>query len=123
VIASKATNLQQGEIALLWTAEHRDFEVEAVKIASPNVLTFQLVRGGVQFFVMGAYIPPTDTMEVDNLCAAWANCPTDCKLLLLGDLNINFGSLRTEREETIADLLDKINLFDMSCKYAQQWGQ
>jgi hypothetical protein len=40
VIASKATSPQQGGIALLWTAGHQDFEVEAVKITSPNVLTF-----------------------------------------------------------------------------------
>jgi hypothetical protein len=47
VIVSKATSPQQGGIALLWTAGHQDFEVEAVKIASPNVLTFQLVMGGI----------------------------------------------------------------------------
>ncbi len=47
VIASKATSPQQGGIALLWTAGHQNFEVEAVKIASPNVLMFQLVTGGV----------------------------------------------------------------------------
>jgi hypothetical protein len=119
VITLKATSPQQGGGALLWTAEHQDFEVEAVKIASPNVLMFQLVTGGVQFFVMGAYIPPADTMGVDDLCPAWAHCPTDCKPLLLGDLNIDFGSPQTKREEAIVDLLDEINLVDMSCKYGQ----
>jgi hypothetical protein len=119
MIASKVTSPQQEGIALLWTAKHQDIEVEAVKIASPNILTFQLVMGGVHFFVMGAYIPPADTMGVDDLCAAWANCPMDCKPLLLGDLNINFGSPRTGWEETIADLLDEINHINMSCKYVQ----
>jgi hypothetical protein len=60
VILSKATSPQQGGIALLWTAGHQDFEVKAVKIASPNVLTFQLVTGGARFFVIGAYIPPAE---------------------------------------------------------------
>jgi hypothetical protein len=114
VIASKATSPQQGGIALLRTGEHRDFEVEAVKIVSPNVLTFQLITGGVRFFVMGAYIPLADTTGVDDLCTAWANCPANCKPLLLGDLNIDFGSPQTGREETIVDLLDKINLVNMS---------
>ncbi len=123
VIASKATSPQQGGIALLWTAEHQDFEVEAVKIVSPNVLTFQLIMGGVQFFVIGAYIPPADTTGVDNLCAAWANLSMTCQPLLLGDLNINFGSLQTSWEEIIADLLNKINLVNMSQKYVQQWGK
>ncbi len=47
MIVSKATSPQQGGIALLWTEGHQDFEVEAVKITSPNVLTFQLITGGV----------------------------------------------------------------------------
>jgi hypothetical protein len=59
---------------------------------------------------MGVYIPPADMTEVNDLCAAWANCPTNCKPLLLGDLNINFGFPQTKREKTIADLLDEINL-------------
>ncbi len=122
VIALKATNPQQGGISLLRTAEHQDFEVEAVKIISPNVLMFQLITGGVQFFMIGAYIPPTDTMGVDDLCAIWANCPTTCKPLLLGDLNINFGSPQTSREETIVNLLEEINLVDMSQKYVQRRG-
>jgi hypothetical protein len=114
VIASKAMSPQQGGIALLWTAGHQDFEVEAVKITSPNVLTIQLITGEIQFFVVGAYIPPADTTGVDDLHAAWATCPLMCKPLLLGDLNIDFGSPRTSREEAIADLLDNINLVNMS---------
>jgi hypothetical protein len=123
VMASKATSPQQGGIALLWTAGHQDFEVEAVKITSPNVLTFQLIMEGVQFFVIGAYIPPADTTGVDDLRAAWAPCPLTCKPLLLGDLNINFESPRTSREEAIADLFDDINLVDMSQKYVQRCGR
>jgi hypothetical protein len=114
VIALEATSPQQGGIALLWTAGHQDFEVEAVKMVSPNVLTFQLVTRRVQFFVIGAYIPPADTTGVDALRAAWATCPSSCKPLLLGDLNIDFGSPRTSREEAIVDLLDEINLVNMS---------
>ncbi len=47
MIALEATSPQQGGIALLWTAGHQYFEVKAVKIVSPNVLTFQLVTGRV----------------------------------------------------------------------------
>ncbi len=87
VIASMTTNPWQGGIALLWEADHQDFEVEAIQVLSPNLLTFQLVTGGGCFFVLGAYIPPADTTEVDDLRAAWASCPMSCKLLLLGGLN------------------------------------
>jgi hypothetical protein len=86
VIASRAMSPRQGGIALLWReSENLGFLVEAVSIVSPNVLTFQLVTGGVQFFVMGAYIPPADTTGVDDLRDAWDKCPANCKPLLLGD--------------------------------------
>jgi hypothetical protein len=48
VIALCATSPQQGGIALLWReSENLGFTVEVVNIISPNVLTFQLVTGGV----------------------------------------------------------------------------
>ncbi len=47
VIASKAASQHQGSNAVLWKPGHQDFEVEAVHVASPNTLTFQLVMGGV----------------------------------------------------------------------------
>ncbi len=122
VIALHATSPQQGGVALLWTAEHQHFKVEMVNIVSPNVLTFLLIKGGVRFFVMGAYIPPADMTGVDDLCDDWAKCPANCKLLLLGDLNINFGSLCSEQEEIIADLLDEMNLANMSCEFLQRKG-
>ncbi len=56
VISSKATSPQQGGVALLWEEGHQDFEVEAVTIASLNLLTFQLVTGEERYFVMGAYM-------------------------------------------------------------------
>jgi hypothetical protein len=47
VIALKAASLHQGWIVVLWRPGHWDFEVEAVHVASPNILTFQRVTGGV----------------------------------------------------------------------------
>jgi hypothetical protein len=121
VIVLRATSPQQGGIALLWTEEHQHFKVKTVNIVSPNMLMFLLIIGGVQFFVMGAYIPPADTTGVDDLRNAWAKCPANCKPLLLGDLNINFGSC-SKREEIIADLLNKMNLANMSHKFLQRKG-
>jgi hypothetical protein len=46
VIVLKATSLHQGRIAVLWKPGNQDFEVEVVHVASPNILTFQLVLGG-----------------------------------------------------------------------------
>ncbi len=106
----------------MWEEGHQDFEVEAVTIVSPNLLTFQLVTGEDRFFVMGVYIPPADTTGVDNLRVAWAACLTNCKPLMLGEFNIDLGTLQTKREEIIADFLDKINVTDTSRKYIQRKG-
>ncbi len=124
MISSKAASAHQGGVALLWReSEDQGFLVEAAHIASPNILTFQLVTGEDRFFVIGAYTPPADTTWVDDLHAAWAKCPPNCKPLLLGDLNFNFRALQTKREEIIADFIDNINLVDVSRKYIQQGGQ
>ena len=46
VISSKAASPHQGGISLLWReSEDEGFLVEAVNVASPNVLTFQLITG------------------------------------------------------------------------------
>jgi hypothetical protein len=70
-------------------------------------------------FPMGAYIPPTHMMGVDDLHAAWAKCPANCKLLLLGDLNIDFKALQNKWEEIIADLLNEMNFVDRLRKFVQ----
>ena len=61
IISSKATSHSQGGIALLWKENHPFFEVEAATVATPNLMTFQLVTGYEQFYVKGIYIPPNDT--------------------------------------------------------------
>jgi hypothetical protein len=123
MIASKAVSPHQGGVALLWENEHWDFEVEAIQVRTPNLLTFQLVPGEERYFMMGAYIPPADTTGVDDLRAAWTSCPENCKPLLLGDLNINLRDLRSEREEIIADFLDDVNAVNVSRKFWQQMGR
>jgi hypothetical protein len=67
---------------------------------------------------MGVYIPPTDTMGVEDLRAAWEACPEGCMPLILGDLKINFGKPRDERDEVIHDLIDDVNLVNASRRYA-----
>ncbi len=99
IISSTATSHSQGGIALLWNKGHASFEVEAAKIITLNLLTFQLVTGYKRFYVMGTYIPPNDTTGVDALRKAWASCPANCVPLVLGNLNVNFEHPRDAREE------------------------
>ncbi len=64
VILSKAASPQQGRVALLWEEGHWDFEVEAITIVSPNLLTFQLVTGEDQYFAIGARLHVTVCVTV-----------------------------------------------------------
>jgi hypothetical protein len=110
ILASKAASHNQGGIALLWKKNHKGFEVESAKVLTPNLLTFQLVTGDERFYCMGVYIPPTDTMGVEDLQTAWEACPDGCMPLILGDLNINFGEPRDERDEVICNLIDDVDV-------------
>jgi len=112
ILVSRAASYNQGGIALLRKENHQGFEVESAKILTPNLLTFLLVTGDKQFYCMGVYIPPTDTMGVEDLRAAWEACPDGCMPLVLGDLNFNFGKPRDERDKIIHDLIDNIDLVD-----------
>jgi hypothetical protein len=91
ILASKATSHNQGGIALLWRENHRGFVVESAKNVTPNLLTFLLVTGNERFYCMGVYIPPANTIGVEDLRTAWDACPDDCMPLVLEDLKINFS--------------------------------
>ena len=119
VLLTKATSKHQGGIALFWQPDHEGFEVEATRVVTPNLITFQLVTGDKQYYVMGRYLPPNDTGGGggDDLQAAWEACPANFSAIVMGELNINVEHPRDEREATIAGLLDKINLVDTSRKF------
>jgi len=75
ILASRAGSHNQGGIALLWKEDHQGFEVESAKILTPNLLTFQLVTGDERFYCMGIYLPPTDTMGVEDLLSRRLHAP------------------------------------------------
>ena len=50
IFTSKVTSHNQGGIALLWKENHPGYKVESACIVMPNLLTFQLVTGGEQFY-------------------------------------------------------------------------
>ena len=86
-------------------------------VVTPNLLMFQLFTGNEQFYCMGVYILPTDTMGVEDLRVAWEACPAGCTPLILWDLNIKFRDPRNEWEELIVYLLDNINIVDTSRRF------
>jgi hypothetical protein len=45
VLSTKAPSKHKEGIALLWQPDHEGFEVEATRVVTPNLITFQLVTG------------------------------------------------------------------------------
>jgi len=118
IMCSKAVSGHQGGVALVWKENDQKFEVESVLFNNgPNIVTFQLTTGDKRFYVIGIYVPPDCSKGVDDLRGAWDACPQGCKPIVLGDFNINFGFSRDEWEEIIVDLLDEINLIDLSRRF------
>jgi len=67
VLSTKAPSKHKGGIALLWQPVQEGFEVEATRVVTPNLITFQLVTGDDRYYVMGKYIPPNDVGGGDDL--------------------------------------------------------
>ncbi len=63
---------------------------------------------------MGIYIPHNCTTGVDDLQVVWEACPADCTPLVKGDLNIHFKDPADNRADAIVDLLEAINITDLS---------
>ncbi len=117
IMSSKVASCSQGGVALTWRENDLKFEVELVLFHGPNTLTFQLTLGDEQIYIVGMYIPPNYRRGVEDICRAAEACPAGCKLLVIGDLNINVGFPRDKREEVFVDLLNELCLVDSSRGY------
>ena len=59
VMATEAPSAQQGGVALFWR-DSPTHQVEGQRTWGPNVVSFELVTGGLRYYVVGAYCPPSD---------------------------------------------------------------
>ena len=120
VFASSAVSARQGGIALFWRNNDL-YEIEESKIRGPNVLSFELVTGNTRFYVVGAYLPPSDPgTALLHVEQAWKECPHGCEPILLGDLNANVLIPRDERQDAIAEMCDSMELVSMASQFRQR---
>jgi hypothetical protein len=70
VLASSATSVRQGGIALLWRGNN-SYEVKETQIWGVNVISLQLKMDNAQFFIMRYYIPPSDLQTLTDVEQAW----------------------------------------------------
>ena len=99
------------------------YEVEETRKCGPNVITFELVTAEDRVYVVGCYIPPSDHDMLERVHLTWADCPTGCIPMLLGDLNVNFELPRDEKYEEIVENCEFRGLTDMSQHFAQRHRQ
>jgi hypothetical protein len=120
IMCSKVVSCTQGGVALVWKENNLRFKVELGLFHCPNTLTFQLTMGDEQFYCVRLYIPPNCTRGVEDIRQAAEACLVGCKLLVMGDLNINVGFPHDKGEEFIVNLLNKMCLVDLLHGY-QLW--
>jgi hypothetical protein len=66
VLASTATSVRQGGIALFWRGNN-SYKVEEMQIWGANVISLHLMMGAIQFYVVGCYIPPSDLETLTHI--------------------------------------------------------
>ena len=60
------------------------------RLHRPNVVVCEIVTGGIQMLVIGAYLPPSMLDRLPDLEEALNSFP-DRDAILLGDLNADIG--------------------------------
>jgi hypothetical protein len=73
-----------------------------------------LVTGATCYYIVGAYIPPSDPGTLEHVRDALAKRPANCRPLLLDILNVNLDIPWTERDKAVADVVDGEDLVDMT---------
>jgi hypothetical protein len=102
----------------MWKEDDLKFEAELVQFNNGwNIFIFQLVPRDKQIYVIGVYIPSNCTRRIEDLRRAGETCPAGCKLLVMGDLNLNVRFPRDKCEEVIVNLLNETNLVNTSCRF------
>jgi hypothetical protein len=119
--ATHAPSAWQGGISLFSRASDL-YEVKEVEMRGPNVLSFLLVSGATQYYIMGCYVPPNNLTTLTHIEQAWMACPKGCLPIVLGDLNVNLAAPCNKCDETIAKQVDTMNLVELSSRFPQCRG-
>ena len=105
VIATEAPSQHHDGVAVFHRpAPH--FAVEAVQKFSPNVIGFHLVTGARQWYIVGCYLAPDDTSNIERVVEALKERPKGAELLVAGDMNTNLAEPKDDQrgEDIAADL-------------------
>ena len=71
-----------------------------------------IVSGNLHYGIVGVYAPPSDTTTLVHIAEALGHFQ-DRNVILVGDLNLDFDSIETDRDMEIANILVDSGLLDM----------
>ena len=68
------------------------FTVEAMRKYGPNMIGFQLAMRSQQWYILGCYLTPNDTLTIDRVHEALRDKPKGAELMVAEDLNKNLAA-------------------------------
>ena len=100
-------------------------QVENTASFGPNVVSFLLILGARQWYIVGAYMPPNDGPRMHCVEQALQAVPKGLELILMGELNALLGDPHYERKGYLATTLaDRglVNMTDHFLPRRRYWG-
>ena len=126
VVAMDAPSRHRGGVALFYR-EEAYFSVEEVRTYGPNVLSFKVVTGRRQWYIIGCYIAPEDSQTIERVVTALGDQPRGTALIVAGDFNTDLGEMASNgRGIDIAAAITEAGLEDMTALFLprkSRWGR
>ena len=129
VVATKAS-ATQGGVALFYR-KAKGWSLESTRTFGPNVIRTTLVSGQKRWYIIGAYIPPSEEDGSTLECITQARNTVGnhrWPVVVLGDLNVDFENLRenrgegAERRVETAALMGSLGLRSIRGHFCQRKG-
>ena len=110
IFATKCKNQHQGGVAII-ARTNKNWHLEGFQRYGSNVIKCILVYGKKRITIIGAYIPPSEeNLEtIRFIDEAMVNVREE-QTIMLGDLNVNFSTPSTKREDEIVDAIKTYNM-------------
>ena len=124
-VVGTITDGNKGGVALFYRDGADGWTLESIKSFGANVIRATLVSGQKRWYIIGAYIPPSeeDGGTLDAIAAAGESTNQRWPIILLGDLNCNLDKpegnsiIGAERRMETATLMSTLGLSNMMDRF------
>jgi exonuclease III len=124
ILATKAASSSLGGVALFYRQQSIGWSVEGPQTHGPNVVSCKLIAGDVCWNVIGVYIPPSEDSGVTlHFIEEAVRAHIGYPIILLGDINVDFNRINTNRAEDIATAIAQHGLRDVGDYFLHPRGR